>query len=41
MIPDEDVMLVIEQTGADEGAARTALTESGGDLADAIMKLSG
>ncbi len=41
VIPDEDVALVIEQTGADEDAARTALTESGGDLADAILKLSG
>jgi len=39
-IPDEDVQLVIEQTGASEDAAREALTDAGGDLADAIMRLS-
>ena len=39
-IPDDDVRLVIEQTGASEDSARKALEESGGDLADAIMKLS-
>jgi len=41
VVPDEDIQLVIEQTGADEDAAREALEESGGDLADAIMRLSG
>ena len=41
VVPDEDIQLVIEQTGADEDAARGALEESGGDLADAIMRLSG
>jgi nascent polypeptide-associated complex subunit alpha len=39
-IPDEDVQLVIEQTGASEGVAREALEDAGGDLADAIMRLS-
>ncbi len=41
VIPDEDVQLVTEQTGASEDVVRAALEESGGDLADAIMKLSG
>jgi len=40
-IPDEDVMLVAEQAGASPDEARTALEESKGDIADAIMKLSG
>ncbi|MHC1569799.1 MAG: nascent polypeptide-associated complex protein [Candidatus Syntropharchaeales archaeon] len=40
-IPEEDVKLVIEQTGASEDTAREALKEAGGDLADAIMRLSG
>ncbi len=35
----EDVAMVMEQTGCDEAAARTALEETGGDLAEAITKL--
>ncbi len=41
VIPDDDVKLVAEQTGVSEDAARDALKESSGDLADAIMRLSG
>lgn len=38
--PDpEDVKLVMQQTGASEAAARQALLETGGDLAEAIVKL--
>ena len=40
VIPDDDVKLVAEQTGVSEDAARDALKESSGDLADAIMRLS-
>jgi nascent polypeptide-associated complex subunit alpha len=36
---DDDVKLVIAQTGSTETDARAALQESGGDLAGAIMKL--
>lgn len=39
-IPDEDVKLVMEQTQSGEDEARKALTESKGDIAAAIMKLS-
>ena len=39
-IPDDDVKMVAEQTGASEDAARDALKNSKGDLAEAIMKLS-
>lgn len=35
----EDVKTVSEQTGVSETEARKALEESGGDLAEAIMKL--
>jgi len=38
---EEDVKLVMEQTGASEEEARRALAESKGDLAAAIMKLLG
>lgn len=40
-IPDEDVSLVAEQANVPVEAARKALEESNGDIADAIMKLSG
>ncbi|MFH1471000.1 MAG: nascent polypeptide-associated complex protein [Candidatus Micrarchaeota archaeon] len=38
-ISDEDVKMVVGQTGASEADARKALEESGGDIAEAIMKL--
>ncbi|MDY6966196.1 MAG: nascent polypeptide-associated complex protein [Halobacteriota archaeon] len=40
-IPDDDIQLVIEQTGASKEEATRALKESNGDLAEAIIKLSG
>ncbi len=40
-IPDEDVALVAEQAGVSSEKARAALEESKGDIADAILKLSG
>ena len=40
-VADEDVKIVIEQAGVSEDAAREALVTSGGDLADAILKLKG
>lgn len=40
-ISDEDVKIVSEQAGVDAGEARKALTETGGDIAAAIMKLKG
>jgi nascent polypeptide-associated complex subunit alpha len=39
-IPDEDVALVASQTGVAEEAARKALVETRGDIAEAILKLS-
>ncbi len=36
---EEDVSLVVSQTGASREQARQALIESGGDLAAAIIKL--
>jgi len=39
-IPAEDVALVASQTGAAEEAARQALVETRGDIAEAILKLS-
>ena len=36
---EEDVKTVMEQTGMDEEKARAALKETGGDLAEAIIKL--
>jgi len=36
-----DIEMIMEQTGVDEDSARSALDESGGDLAEAIMKLKG
>jgi len=41
VIPDEDVRLVCEQTGASEEEARKALEENNGDLAESILTLSG
>lgn len=38
-ISADDVKMVAEQTGATEADARKALEESGGDIAEAIMKL--
>ncbi|MEI7435004.1 MAG: nascent polypeptide-associated complex protein [Methanomicrobiales archaeon] len=39
-IPAEDVGLVAEQTGVTREAAQKALTETKGDIAEAIMRLS-
>ena len=38
---EEDVKLVVEQTGASPEEARRALIETRGDIAEAIMKLLG
>jgi nascent polypeptide-associated complex subunit alpha len=38
-ITDDDVEMVIEQTNVDRKTAEEALADSGGDIADAIMKL--
>ena len=38
-VPEEDVKLVAEQTGKTVDEARVALKESGGDLAEAILKI--
>ena len=40
-VNDDDVKIVTEQAGVSEDAARKALVTSGGDLADAILKLKG
>jgi nascent polypeptide-associated complex subunit alpha len=40
-VNDEDVKIVADQAGVSEDAAREALMTSGGDLADAILKLKG
>lgn len=37
--PEEDIKLVMEQTGADRERAIRALKEAGGNLAEAIIKL--
>lgn len=39
-IPDKDIELVVEQTGANKEDAEKALEESNGDIAEAIMKLT-
>ncbi|HII00946.1 TPA: nascent polypeptide-associated complex protein [Methanosarcinaceae archaeon] len=39
-IPEDDIKLVMEQTGASEEEAREALKNSTGDLAEAIVALS-
>lgn len=38
-VPDQDVKLVANQTGRTMDEARAALKESGGDLAEAILRL--
>ena len=40
-ISEEDVMLVAEQAGVSPEEARKALEETGGDIAEAILKLKG
>lgn len=40
-IPEDDVKLVMEQTGATADAAREALAATGGDIAEAILRLTG
>lgn len=40
-ITEDDISMVREKTGATEEAARSALEESKGDIAEAIMKLNG
>jgi nascent polypeptide-associated complex subunit alpha len=40
VIPEDDIELVIAQTGVSHEDAENALKESKGDLAEAIMKLS-
>jgi nascent polypeptide-associated complex subunit alpha len=40
-IPDSDVTLVASQAGVSKDLARKALEEAKGDLAEAIVKLSG
>ncbi len=37
---DDDVKLIVEQTGKSEEEARKALKETNGDIAEAILKLS-
>ena len=39
-VSEDDIKLVMEQTGADYEAARKALIEADGDLAEAILKLT-
>ena len=41
LIPEEDVALVAEQAGVSREEAQKALKDTGGDLAEAIMKLKG
>ncbi|WP_297416784.1 nascent polypeptide-associated complex protein [Thermococcus sp.] len=40
-VSEEDVKLVMEQAGVDEETARKALVGAEGDLAEAILKLTG
>lgn len=39
-ISQDDVLMVVEQTGKDEDTARKALEDANGDLAEAIVALS-
>ena len=39
-ITDDDVKMVVEKTGATEGAAKAALERSGGDIASAILDIT-
>jgi nascent polypeptide-associated complex subunit alpha len=38
-MPEEDIRMVAEQTGATKEQAKTALEEANGDIAEAILKL--
>ncbi|MDP8003484.1 MAG: nascent polypeptide-associated complex protein [Caldisphaera sp.] len=40
-ISEEDIKLVMDQTGVDEATARNALRETNGDIAEAILRLKG
>jgi nascent polypeptide-associated complex subunit alpha len=40
-ISADDIAMVMEQAGCDEKTARAALEATGGDLAEAIVRLSG
>ncbi|MEF8879746.1 MAG: nascent polypeptide-associated complex protein [Candidatus Thermoplasmatota archaeon] len=40
-IPEEDINLIVEQTGKSAEEAKKALGEADGDIAEAIMKLGG
>jgi nascent polypeptide-associated complex subunit alpha len=40
-ISEEDIDFIVAQTGVSREEARKALVESGGDLAEAILKLKG
>jgi len=40
IIPDDDVKLVMAQTGASEDKVRDVLSETHGDIAEAILRLS-
>ena len=40
-IPQEDIDLIIQQTGKSYEEAKKALEESDGDIAEAILKLTG
>ncbi len=40
-IPEEDIQLVMEQAGVDRETALKALKETKGDIAEAILKLTG
>jgi nascent polypeptide-associated complex subunit alpha len=40
-IPQEDIELVMAQTGVDEAAAKKALEDAGGEPAEAIINLMG
>ncbi len=39
-IPEDDVKLVMEQTGATAETAKSALVDSKGDIAEAILRIS-
>ena len=39
-ITDDDIKTVVDQTGCSEDQAKTALDETDGDIAEAILKLS-
>jgi nascent polypeptide-associated complex subunit alpha len=39
-IPEDDISLIVEQTGVSREEAKKALEETKGDIAEAIMKLT-